>query len=403
MKKKWLLGLTALAMAMATFGFIGCGDGGNGGNGDGDGAGNTGDTAQSALEYVLSEDGTYYTVRGTETYENTDIVIPSDYQGKPVKEISAHAFNNDDITSIVIGDNVEIIGNDAFHDCYDLTSIVIGKSVTEIGERAFMNCAALTSIDVAEGNTAFKDIDGHLYTKDGKTLLQYSRNNTATEYVSPEGLETIAEEAVSGADNLVTVQVNCNTIGKWAFSGCDNITSVKLGDAVTEIGEEAFRSCDKLEKVELGAGLKNIGKSAFYETNGITDVYYKGTVADWCGITFGADANPTRPAGKLYFYNGTEYESLGDTLIIPDTVTEIKANAFYGCAIKNIVLGANVSAIGDGAFRSSDVENVYFKGEASEELKDVFFSRTKFFYYSETPNYDGYHWYYQGDVPTIWS
>ena len=58
---------------------------------------------------------------------------------------------------------------------------------------------------------------------------------------------------------------------------------------------------------------------------------------------------------------------------------------------------------GDGAFRSSDVENVYFKGEASEELKDVFFSRTKFFYYSENPNYDGYHWYYQGDVPTIWS
>ncbi|MBQ7924187.1 MAG: leucine-rich repeat domain-containing protein [Clostridia bacterium] len=399
-RKKFLaLGLAAITALFAAVGVVGCGDGGNG-DGAGDGSGD-GNGAQGSLEYILSEDGTYYTVRGTETYESTDIVIPSDYQGKPVKEISAHAFNNDDITSIVIGDNVEIIGNDAFHDCYDLTSIVIGKGVTEIGVRAFMNCEALTGIDVAEDNTAYKDIDGHLYTKDGKTLLQYSRNNTATEYVSPEGLETIAEEAVSGADNLVTVQVNCNTIGKWAFSRCDNITSVKLGDAVTEIGEEAFRSCGKLEKVELGAGLKNVGRSAFYETNGITDVYYKGSVADWCGITFGSGANPTRSAGNLYFYNGTEYELLGDTLVIPDTVTEIKAYAFFGCSVANLIIGKNVTAIGESAFPYYS-KNVYFKGEDSKELEDRFSSLTKFFYYSETPNYDGYHWYYQGDVPTIW-
>lgn len=397
MKKKWLLGLMALTMAFATFGFVGCGDGGNGDGADnGDGAG-----AQGSLEYVLSEDGAYYTLRSIGTYEGTEIVIPSDYQGKPVKKVGAHAFNNADITSVVVGDKVESIGNDAFHDCYDLTSIVIGKSVTEIGVRAFMNCEALTGIDVAEDNTAYKDIDGNLYTKDGKTMIKYATGKTATEYVSPEGLETVMEETFTGSDNLTSVQIVCDTLGKSAFSHCVNLASVEID--CERIGENAFSGCGKLASVKLDKAVTNIGKYAFYECYAITDVYYNGAIEDWCNITFGnSDANPKRYTANLYFYNGTEYELLGDTLIIPDTVTEIKAEAFYGCAIKNIVLGANVSSIGSGAFRSSEVKNVYFKGEASKELKDMFYSQTKFFYYSETPNYDGYHWYYQGDVPTIW-
>ena len=404
MKKKWLIGLASLCMAFATVGFIGCGDGGNGdaaGDGAGDGAGN-GNGAQGALEYVLSDDGTYYTLKSIGEYKGTDIVIPSDYQGKPVKKVGAHAFNNDDITSVVVGDKVESIGNDAFHDCYDLTSIVIGKSVTEIGERAFMNCEALTGIDVAEDNTAYKDIDGNLYTKDGKTMIKYATGKTATEYVSPEGLETVMEETFSGSDNLTSVTIKCKTIGKSAFSHCVNLARVEID--CESIVQDAFAWCGKLASVTLSKDVTHIEKNAFYDCQ-TTDVYYKGSVADWCNITFGNSySNPKTSNGCLYFYNDTkkDYELLEDWLIIPDTVTDIKSYTFERCNIKNLVLGESVTTWGNNAFNGSAIKNVYYKCAKNTAFEDRFFSSVKHFYYSETPNYDGYHWYYQGDVPTIW-
>ena len=43
----------------------------------------------------------------------------------------------DELTSVVIGDNVTSIGSFAFLACNKLTSVVIGKSVTEINATAF--------------------------------------------------------------------------------------------------------------------------------------------------------------------------------------------------------------------------------------------------------------------------
>ncbi|MBQ7924255.1 MAG: leucine-rich repeat protein, partial [Clostridia bacterium] len=75
------------------------------------------------LEYELSTDETCYTVTGIGTCADTDIVIPSMYNGKPVTNIYDLAFR----------------------DCYGLTSVVIGDSVTSIGDWAFSGCSGLTS------------------------------------------------------------------------------------------------------------------------------------------------------------------------------------------------------------------------------------------------------------------
>ena len=39
------------------------------------------------------------------------------------------------ISTVIIGDNVTSIGNDAFQNCSGLTSVIIGSSVTNIGAR----------------------------------------------------------------------------------------------------------------------------------------------------------------------------------------------------------------------------------------------------------------------------
>ncbi|MBQ7924188.1 MAG: leucine-rich repeat domain-containing protein [Clostridia bacterium] len=395
MKKKWLLGLAALTVLFAAVGFVGCG-----GSEDG------GDNAepQAEMEYELSADGTYYILKGIGTYTGTDIVIPSEYQGKPVKEIAAHAFNGEqEITSVVIGDKVEIIGENNFKTCVNMKSIVISASVTEIGRYSLQYNDYLTKIEVSDENTAFKDIDGNLYTKDGKTLIQYAIGKTATEYVSPEGLETIGEGAFKECENLTSVEINCKTIGESAFQFCKKLESVTLN--VTEMEYGVFFGCESLARVEFGKSVETIGESIFHECDAITDVYYNGTIEDWCKITF--NSSPKRSAANLYFYNSanSEYELLGDILIIPDTVTEIKANAFGDCKIRDIVIGENVTSFGDWAFAYFDINNVYYTCEESEvnrELDNRFY-KAKRYYFSTEPIYDGEHWHYdENGLPTPW-
>ena len=53
-----------------------------------------------------------------------------------------------DITSVVIDDNIIAIGYRAFYECYNLTSVTIPDKVQFIGEQAFADCYNLTSVTI---------------------------------------------------------------------------------------------------------------------------------------------------------------------------------------------------------------------------------------------------------------
>jgi hypothetical protein len=101
----------------------------------------------------------------------------------------------EDITKVIIVDDVTSIGDYAFLYCSNLTSITIPNSVTFIGEGAFYDCAGLTSITIP---------------------------------------------------NSVT------SIGGGAFSGCRNLTSVTIPNSVTSIGGGAFSDCAGLASINIG-------------------------------------------------------------------------------------------------------------------------------------------------------
>ena len=159
-----------------------------------------------------------------------------------VTSIGDYAFSRcSSLTSIEIPDSVTSIGEGAFNKCRSLASVVIGNSVTNISEYAFSSCSSLTSIEVDVDNAVYKSIDGNLYTKDGKILVQYAIGKSNTSFVIPDGV---------------------TSIGYGAFSDCISLTSVEIPDSVTSIGEWAFDQCSSLE-----------------------DVYYTGSKADWKKIS----------------------------------------------------------------------------------------------------------------------
>ena len=119
------------------------------------------------------------------------------------------------ITSIVIEDGVERIGNYAFRACFYVTSVSIPDSVTSIGAQAFYGCSGLTKI---------------VLPKNLATVPTYGFYNCSklTEVVLPE--------------NLVT-------IGTYAFSGCSNLPQITIPYGTKNIYEGAFNSCGKLKTV----------------------------------------------------------------------------------------------------------------------------------------------------------
>ena len=114
------------------------------------------------MPYTFKVDGTSYHAttmntasvmanNDTGTLYSGDVVIPDSvtYEGYTfaVTGIESNAFDGCfELTSLVIPNSVETIGEQAFQGCTGLTSVTIGSGVTAIGAKAFNYCNALETV-----------------------------------------------------------------------------------------------------------------------------------------------------------------------------------------------------------------------------------------------------------------
>ena len=253
---------------------------------------NNTESSHVKLQYELSEDGTYYIlVKG----EGTNVVIPETYNDLLVTRIGNDAFSFcESLTSVEIPNSVTSIGYYAFADCHSLRSIKIPNSVTSIEDNAFNKCISLTSIElpssvtsiecspfscctsltsitIDENNANYKDIDGNLYTKDGKVLIQYAIGKTDTSFVIPDSV---------------------TSIGAYAFEYCTSLISVEIGDSVTSIDSSAFYRCDSLTSITFS------DTSTWYRT---------GNYDDWNNKTGGTQTDVTNASYNATYFKSTYY------------------------------------------------------------------------------------------------
>lgn len=157
-------------------------------------------------------------------------------------------------------------------------------------------------------------------------------------------------------------------IEKGAFAGCSSLNAVIIPGTVTKIGEEAFSRCTGLKTISLNDGIESIGDWAFYGCSSLSSVYIPKSVTDIGTSAFAScenlstilvnsnNPNYSHDAYGVLFNKDHSLLHTAPAMLqdysIPDTVTQIGANAFYGCdSLTELAIPNSVVDIGESAFK----------------------------------------------------
>lgn len=175
----------------------------------------------------------------TQVYLNgsllSDLIIPND-----ITQIKNNTFVNFPITSVLMHDDITLIGNYSFYGCTNLTTIHIPNKVTSIGDNAFTRCTSLTQI------------------------------------ILP--------------DSVIT-------LGEHVFSYCENLEYVKIGNGIKIIPAYAFNNCTSLKTIVLSSSVKNILSGSMNECTSLESIYIK---SDIVVTSSSSDSIPNNKNLKIY-------------------------------------------------------------------------------------------------------
>ncbi len=348
----------------------------------------------------------------------TSVTIPNS-----VTSIGSYAFEEcSSLESIVLPNSLISVGEEVFSGCdklkynkqsnlkylgnsenqylylagttsTSLTSITINANCKIVGSSAFSNCHSLTSIKVSDGNIYYESINGNLYSKDGKTLVQYAKGKTEKIFTIPNSVTSIGAYAFNRCDSLQAIVIpdnvtsigdyafflcdslevieisnNVTSIGDYAFFSCSSLTSVTIPNSVKKIGEYAFRACSSLTSITIPNSVINIGSWLFAYCSSLTKVNYLGTIDEWM-------------QSKIAYYLETQYDLYINnekvTEIETTFLSEIPSHAFYKCkSLTSVTIPNSVKSIGFSAFygcNSLTSITLPFVGETKEETSNTHF------------------------------
>ncbi|MBJ7397082.1 MAG: leucine-rich repeat protein, partial [Akkermansiaceae bacterium] len=283
------------------------------------------------------------------------VVIPATIGGFQVTAIGNKAFFESNVTEVFIPFGVTTIGVEAFAGCREMELISLPSSLASIGNSAFQSCDKLNNV------------------------------------IIPNSVISLGANAFESCRDLanVTLPSNLTLIQSGTFFACPNLATITIPGSVTEIQLHAFMNCTSLAAVYFeGKTRPTVGNNAFSGIAGVAKgYYYTGYAATWSGAAAISDlplesyANPkedftyaSEETCTIFTYIGTDpvvwippaidgksvavidefafIRKLQVTnVLIPPTVTEIRANAFYHCeALSNIVIPGSVIRVGSSAF-----------------------------------------------------
>ena len=269
------------------------------------------ETPVSDFEYeVVKEENRVAITKYIGTSKN--VVIPSEIEGLPVTafEITYNAdgttekgaFEGSDVETVVLGENMRIIGSCAFKDCKELRSVTFPKSTKIVAYKTFENCTKLEIVDLS---------DTQLFR-----------------------------------------------IDYYAFKGCTALREVKLPECIEEICKEAFYNCTALEKIPFPESLRLIEDGAFFNCVSLKSIniptqleLFTDMQTVFCHnysletITF--DEGRESIEGYAFFSLNRIHVNEDLKIIIPKSVKKLSFYTFFAYGPANLVFLGNCPEVFD--------------------------------------------------------
>ena len=174
-----------------------------------------------------------------------------------------------------------------------------------------------TEVTDEDLKNAVEDVFGVKYSKDWKRLLK-----------APHGLK-----------DEYSIRKGVKVIGNGAFWCCRSLTKINIPNSVTNIGNGAFLECSSLSYINIPSSVVNMNGNPFFYWNGDLHNESKAFIYEH-QVLFNKDKTTL-----------IAYRSKEKNYIIPNSVTNIGDNAFYGCqSLTNINIPNSVTSIGNDAF-----------------------------------------------------
>ena len=296
------------------------------------------------LIYKISDDGTYAILTDIGSCTDKNIVVASNYNGYPVKEIYNYAIaKNNTVESVTIPDSVETVRS--FCDCPNLRRVYIGAGVSKISYMAFTG-NDISEVVISPDNPYFVCRNNCVIEVATKTIVLGYRGAVIPDDGSVERINGFSFCDMKGIDSIV-IPEGIKYIGGHAFEGCE-FKSIVLPKSLEYLSTHVFGNCKNLEYFDLGGykelpegtlfycnalrevvGLENvtrlgryaldgnyltsirltsalqyIDEYAFGLTNSLSRVYFDGTVAEWNAIPKGYKWNDRLPATNVICNDG---------------------------------------------------------------------------------------------------
>lgn len=206
--------------------------------------------------------------------------------------------------------------------------------------------------------------------KNGEPITEISWNSFSESggdisgVIIPSNYLVIGDSAFNSCWELNYVdmsQSSIQLIGSGAFMDCVHLQHVEFSDCLRVIGVLAFYNT-RLRAVHLPKSLKIVGTNCFAHCKELTCITVSAKNRNYdsrdnCNAVIETRTN-TLVAGC-------------NTTTIPETVTALGEDAFYGSAIHRLVIPASIQSIGPKCFLNCELQELHIPSDKRHLLEET--------------------------------
>ena len=310
-------------------------------------------------EYIVKNNGdNSYTLVTSNINHTGNYSVPLKFNGNPITGIYANCYRNQIFTDVTLtlGNNIRIIGNDAFIGLNGLLKVNFGKYLEDLGSGAFADCTNLSQDVVLPAS--MKTIGGSAFR--GTGILSIHTGGTTS-----LGGRIFHKCASLVYAVMPEVRVIAETGANELFDSCYSLVSVDMPKVTKIGGSKMFIFCTSLSELYMGAKDSSISLGttpfSYVDTAQIKLYVPEDAVTLYAGLGI-LPEKQVYPRGEKYGEKSINGFVIGDYIFAKNDqgYTLITSNLSYSgnVSVPESYNGKPITEIYKNAFRNQTFTNV---------------------------------------------